>query len=264
MSLSASHLGPPPSYQGAKGKGAMSKARYIPFYPDEFLAGISGQMTPEQIGAYWTICSLIYSRGKSIKNDPKWIGNLMGGTHWRTAERLIRELHDMGKIDASGPQLGVQRCRNELARAAQKASKNSANGAQGGRPSNKINDLEKRTVSKKKRQPEPEPELEPEDKDKSLSVAAKAAPKKRGARLPVNFEAPEEWFEWGREQGYSDSLMSRELAKMIDWSQNSDKGAKKDWLAAWRNWLRNNNPDLRTTSGASQKIKSMSKNQLAG
>ena len=119
------------------------KIRHIDFYPDEFIAGCSGKLTPEQAGVYWFVCTLIYSRGTTIDDDAKWLGNIMGGTHWRTIRKILDGLITMGKIEAKDGQLWVQRCSKELAKTEQRISKAAANGKQGGRPSNKNNDLDK-------------------------------------------------------------------------------------------------------------------------
>lgn len=121
----------------------LSKIRHIDFYPDEFLTGVSGKLTPEQTGVYWTICSLIYSNGGPIDNDPSWLGNIMRGTHWRTVKRIIKELVKMGKVESKSGSLMVQRCRKELARTEQRIGKARASGLQGGRPYKENNDLTK-------------------------------------------------------------------------------------------------------------------------
>jgi len=118
------------------------KARYVDFSPDEFIAGVSGKMTPEQIGVYWTICSLIYSKGGPIDNDPTWLGNIMGGVHWRTVRKVLNGLIKLGKVQAKDGQVWVQRCSTELAKTEHRISTARANGKQGGRPPKETNDIE--------------------------------------------------------------------------------------------------------------------------
>ena len=123
--------------------GKPPKARHIDFYPDEYIAGISGKMTPEQLGLYWTICALIYSKSAPIDDDPKWLGNVMGGTNTRTVKRILSALVAMGKVECKDGLLWVNRCARELDRTHERISNAQANGKLGGRPSNKSKGLPK-------------------------------------------------------------------------------------------------------------------------
>src|SRR5690242_7600440 len=60
----------------ADGSSNRGKVRRIDFSPDEFLSGVH-DLTLEQIGAYWMVCSLIYSRSERIPNDDHWIARFL-------------------------------------------------------------------------------------------------------------------------------------------------------------------------------------------
>jgi uncharacterized protein YdaU (DUF1376 family) len=120
-----------------------NKIRHIDFYPDEFIAGVSGKLLPEQAGVYWMICTLIYSKSEPIDDDPKWLGNIMGGSHPRTINKILNYLDSKGKISRKDGVIMVERCTKEIAKTDERIAKATANGRQGGRPSKENNGLSK-------------------------------------------------------------------------------------------------------------------------
>jgi uncharacterized protein YdaU (DUF1376 family) len=72
------------------------KIRRVNYSPDEFLAGVQS-LSVEEIGFYWVACSLIYSKGGPIDNDPRWLGR-NAGCQPRRARRLIGQLLAKGKL----------------------------------------------------------------------------------------------------------------------------------------------------------------------
>jgi uncharacterized protein YdaU (DUF1376 family) len=91
----------------------MSKIRYIKFSPDEYIAGVGAVLDAEQQGVYWMICSMIYSNGGDIPNDPKHIGRLvcLGSSK---ARRIINHLISIGKITENQSFLSQKRVVTEL------------------------------------------------------------------------------------------------------------------------------------------------------
>lgn len=72
----------------------------------------------------------------------------------------------------------------------------------------------------------------------SLRSEARAdAPKKRGSRLPNDFEPD---LDFAESQGLSRSQAEREAASFRDYwpAQPGQRGVKTDWQATWRNWVR--------------------------
>lgn len=119
----------------------MNKIRHIDFYPDEFIAGVSGKLTPEQAGVYWMICTLIYSKSSPIDDDPKWLGNIMGGTHPRTINKVLNALSQKAKITRNDGVIMVERCLKEIAKTDERIAKATANGRKGGRKPKENNDV---------------------------------------------------------------------------------------------------------------------------
>jgi hypothetical protein len=51
---------------------------------------------------------------------------------------------------------------------------------------------------------------------------------------------PQEWGEWAEKLGMTESAINLEADKFKDWwlSKAGAGGAKMDWEATWRNWIR--------------------------
>lgn len=62
--------------------------------------------------------------------------------------------------------------------------------------------------------------------------------RKRAVRLPADWIPPKDWIEFANLHGLSRQDAYREGEKLRDWSLSSAKGAKLDWEATWRNWIR--------------------------
>lgn len=115
-----------------------SKIRKIDFYPDEFVAGVAAKLDPVEAGVYWMVCSLIYSHGGPIDDDPKWLAGLFRQTNPRTVRAALERLIAAGKIQRIGAELMVNRCRIELERTSKRIRTASENGAKGGRPTKRF------------------------------------------------------------------------------------------------------------------------------
>ncbi len=112
------------------------------------------------------------------------------------------------------------------------------NGAKGGRPRKETqqkpsgfsNDNPDET------QDEPKAKASQSQSQKLSSLRSESA---RGTRLPADWTLPEEWAEWCR-TARPDLDPDKVAAKFADyWHGVSGKGGVKlDWLATWRNWVR--------------------------
>ena len=215
-----------------------AKIRHIDFYPDEYIAGVSGQLTPEQSGVYWMICSLIYSKSAPIDDDPKWLGNIMAGTHPRTIRKILEELESRGKIQRKDGVIWVERCANEIDKTDERIAKAQVNGKLGGRPSNKNKDLtkpkglfnEKLTTNH-----------QPPTIDKDTSVSLLETRKSNHGK----FKLKDDW----KPNGKSDEIGASEgyTAQEIEWASIGFKDywigegklkTKTGWDRSFYNWLR--------------------------
>lgn len=78
------------------------KVRRIDYSADEMIAGVAGQLDPEEFGVYWMVCTLIYSRGGPIPNDPVWIAGVFRKTNPRTVRAVLDRLTRNGKLHLTG------------------------------------------------------------------------------------------------------------------------------------------------------------------
>ena len=88
------------------------------------------------------------------------------------------------------------------------------------------------------------PPLSPPTVEVSRETASK--PKRKAQRLPADWTLPIEFIEFARahrdpnhpNDQLTDEEIEREGHNIRDWSANTPNGAKVDWFAAWRGWIR--------------------------
>jgi len=60
---------------------------------------------------------------------------------------------------------------------------------------------------------------------------------KRAHRLPEDWVLPDDWREAALRKGLSDSEITRQAERILNWSRSSKNGAKLDWRRTWLNWI---------------------------
>jgi hypothetical protein len=118
------------------------------------------------------------------------------------------------------------------------------NGSKGGRPAKEPGQNPRVTSGKPTgnpavTQPEPSPNPDVTDKRGGDKTPSLRSGEQRASRLPKPFELPDEWREFClAERPELDA--ERVAAKFADfWHAKPGKsGVKADWLATWRNWVR--------------------------
>ena len=105
------------------------------------------------------------------------------------------------------------------------------------------------TLGKPFRNQEPEPE--PEQDIEAAHSAQPSTPDKqkpqtpRGTRLPKDWTLPDGWREWAEaEREDLDISLVADSFRDFWWSKAGQNGSKLDWLATWRNWVRNQRRDF--------------------
>jgi uncharacterized protein YdaU (DUF1376 family) len=201
----------------------MNGLPYYKAYPRDFIEGTIG-MPFEMKCAYRVILDLIYMQGGNLPDDPRYISGLLGCSirKWKSVRDFLVAAD---KIQVSGDFLTNYRAEKELETLAKLQDKQRENRA---RP-NKNKGLEKPRCD----QPEPEPD--------TLKREANASPKKRASRLSENWVLPADWGKWAVSEGWAESVVRSEAEKFRDYwiGVGGQKGAKLDWQATWRNWMRN-------------------------
>lgn len=122
----------------------MTKVRRIDLSHDEFLAGIGGEMSPEDLGVYWMICLCIYSKRRPIPDDPAALASKFDRkTNPRTVRAALDRLVAKGKVQRSNGELMVERCWEEIGKATNRIRTAAENGSNGGRPPNENSNVGK-------------------------------------------------------------------------------------------------------------------------
>ena len=95
------------------------KPRRADFYADDWLSGTMDLSIDEE-GAYIRVCALIYSKGRPIPDDDRWLAGMcrVSTRRWR---KLRHSLIDKGKITIMDGFIHQQRCEFELKRMAERS-----------------------------------------------------------------------------------------------------------------------------------------------
>lgn len=205
--------------------------------------------------AYTRLLRLYYRTEKPIPADPAQACRLVRATSTNEKKAVVDILDEFFLL---GPDGWVQRrCEEELEKFKTQAEHSRKAGKLGGRPPKKITQWvsENNPVGfgkepgglKKISQPltitnnqEPLSITQERVMEKDLEATVPAAAQKRGTRLPTDWALPDDWRAWASSTR-PDVDVSLEAAKFCDyWHAKSGRDATKaDWLATWRNWIRN-------------------------
>jgi len=114
------------------------KVHKIDLSADEFLAAVSGEMSMAELGLYFMVNLLQYSRGERIKKDLQWLrAKFRSGSDQHHLEKCLNALISGGRIKEADGQIWVSRAEAELKRARSRMSAARKNGRSGGRPPGK-------------------------------------------------------------------------------------------------------------------------------
>lgn len=90
----------------------MAKVWKVDFYPQDWLIATTS-MNPAQRGVYVQIVALIFAHGGPIPHDPSWIAS-MSGCSTRMAEKIIKELAEIPKIQIADGKISQRRAMLEV------------------------------------------------------------------------------------------------------------------------------------------------------
>lgn len=214
------------------------KVRHIDLHPDEFLAAVAGEMSPAELGVYWMVCLLHYSRGETIDADSAWLrGKFRTGKGNNVVAEVLARLIESGRVFQDGSKIGVRRCQEEIDIALRRIEEASKRGKTGGRPPKENNGLEKGSAFiDEKLTTNHQPSTIKEEKP-SLSGGKKPLKQKQGV--------PEDWL-----PDDGDRAFAEERAGWVGQRLDDEVGAFRDYhrkvgnlfadvSAAWRTWVRN-------------------------
>jgi uncharacterized protein YdaU (DUF1376 family) len=211
----------------------MSELPWVRFFPSDWLGGTRG-MSAAETGIYITLIATMYERGEPIPEDHKRLARLCGASNaaFKSAlETLINE----GKIERVDGGLWNERVGKESEFRSEKSQvgRQAANARWNKKDNeNNVSDDANAMPSQSERNANQKPEARVEKTEPTGSA------KKRSSRLPEDWVLPDEWRAVAIDMGFPSDRIDAEAARMRDWSRSSKNGAKLDWLASWRNWVR--------------------------
>lgn len=129
------------------------------------------------------------------------------------------------------------RATEEIAEAAPALEAARLNGKKGGRPKKETQQKPSGFSSDNPAQTQEEPSTKaPQSSDTSTSLRSVEG---RASRLPKPFDLPQEWADWAKAER-PDLDPQRVANKFADYwhGKGGASGRKLDWLATWRNWVR--------------------------
>ncbi len=213
----------------------MADLPYMPYYVDDFEAA-TAHLTIEEDGAYNRLLRLCWrTSGCSLPDDPEWIARRMRvdlETYHRVIEPIIDEFFRRQK-----GRVFQKRQTAEWVRAIETSDKRAAAGKKGGRPRNPLKTKE---VDKSREKAGRKPGLSNQNHIHKEKKEKKTLQKK-GSRLSENWTLPRAWGQWALDQQIAENEVRDQAARFRDYwiGVPGQKGIKLDWLATWRNWMRN-------------------------
>lgn len=216
---------------------------YFPFYPSDYL-GDTMHLSTEEHGAYLLLLITMWQHGARLPNDPAKLARIarVPSRRWAAVWGNVSEFFREKDGDIYSP-----RMREEYEKATAKSAVRRTSGKAGAAakalksleaPAANASGLLKHTQNS--------------DIRDTTDVVSK--PRKRGetparaSRLSADWTLPDELRDWAIEQGWPPPLIDHEAERMRDWSLSSPNGAKRDWAATWRNWMRDK-PKLSAMDG---------------
>ncbi|SEP58114.1 Uncharacterized conserved protein YdaU, DUF1376 family [Pseudomonas sp. NFACC02] len=236
---------------------------FFPFHPGDYMLR-TAHLDPIEDLAYRRLIDLYYVNEAPLTGTPEELA------------RVIRLRSNAAEVSAVLREFFIEEdgtwnhghCDDVIEQYRAKAKQAAENGKNGGRPKKTkqepkanpeetqpvISDNPEETGSKANQEPITNNQI---DQDQEI-CAATAAPapaenlqkiivpdqpkSSRGTRLPADWTLPQEWRDWAA-ANRSDISVDLEADKFRDhWhAATGTKATKADWLATWRNWVRNAN-----------------------
>lgn len=196
------------------------RPRRFDLHPDQFIAGIAGQLDTAEIAAY--LCLVLQNYSKRGAVDPEIVVGLF---HRKVDPRTIRAALDRlvtkGKAHRVGVDLLANGCQEEIEKAENRMRSSVENGSKGGRPRKENNNIEKPPGSFSQKPPAPPP-------SESIPSTDKRAPS-RGTRLPRDWKPTQEELHQISKLGLVNGYQQRFLEDFTSWAWTSPKAVKTDW-----------------------------------
>lgn len=188
--------------------------------------------------AYTRLLRLYYRKESQIPADIAQACRLVRATSKDERKAVETVLHEYFELREDG--WHQCRCDEEIAKYQSKCERNREVGKKGGRPrktETQTEPTENPDGFQNKTQTEPT-ENPPQTPDPNTSPSLRSG-EGRASRLPLDWTLPDPWREWAfQERPDLDPALT--AAKFADYwhAKAGQAGRKLDWLATWRNWVR--------------------------
>lgn len=231
----------------------MAALPYIQLYVADYLADTM-HLTTEEHGAYLLIIMNYWQTGKPIPIKRLAAVARLSNERWNSVKEtlqdffIVTETHwhhnrideDLSKV--SDKQSGASKA-GKASAAARKAKKEAELKQKGNDRSTNV----EKTLERKGNHTDTDTDTDTEDKESAAkasppAVAEPSKKNKRGTRLPDDWKLTAEYINAAAELRPDLSAVLETVAgNFADyWHAKAGQGATKiDWLATWRNWLRN-------------------------
>jgi len=206
----------------------------------------TAMLTLEQEAAYLRVVNAI-----RLKDQPLTFNMFALCGIWRCnerrAKRLLEELIAAGKLRIEDGKIINDKAVDDASNLRRLRADRASAGSRGGIESAKsrAKSLENKGTAEAIASTREEKRRE-EKKERE----ANASPKKIGSRISTDWSLPSEWRDWAVGQGMSEAAAEAQAERFRDyWLGKTGKdGAKADWLATWRNWVRKALEDGRSSA----------------
>lgn len=228
---------------------------WYPRYPKDFDRGTLGWSLAER-GAYSGLIDYYMESGEALPAEPQQLAALLRVDleTWQVISGKV-----LGKFREADGRLYHERCELELAEQRRRARRSQENGKKGGRP--KAKEIQGDKPTRLALAPPPQTQEKPQDSTGQNNTASslrseadaglpafaleaqdaddrQATKAKRGTRLASDAPLQEDWRLWAMAEGHPDPQAEWERFRDY-WSAVPGKdGVKLDWLATWRNRVR--------------------------
>lgn len=213
----------------------MSKMPWVRFFPSDWLGGTRG-MSAVETGVYITLIATMYERGEPIAEDHSRLARLCGASN-SAFKKALETLLGEGKIVRVDAGLWNDRVEKEQVYLSDKSEVGSrAANARWQRKDKENNGCDDADALQTQCQGNANQKPDTRDISSSLRSEEKAqAPRKRACRMPDDFKPD---LDFAVSEGLTIPEARAEVEAMRDWSKSSPNGAKLDWAATWRGWVR--------------------------
>ncbi|WP_116082070.1 DUF1376 domain-containing protein [Tropicimonas sp. IMCC34011] len=208
----------------------MSEQPFMQLYVGDYLADTL-DLTTEEHGAYLLLLMTMWRHNGKLPNDHRKLARI-ARVHPPKWKRVWAGIEHFFVV--SGDVVTNRRLAKEMEKARLKSASRAEAGAKGGRAKALKNNEQAEANATGL------PKHSSEVRDQTEKEEPIGSSKKRGSRLTEDWRLPLDWGRWAVEQGMDEFSVRREADRFRDyWIGVSGKnGAKLDWLATWRNWIR--------------------------